>query len=135
VLLAQRLREAADAAPKVCGGVTVVVQMHLDFPAPTLNEAGKLFDMPRVVLFDRIEERMPRHPLVRVVQSIQYTRVLRTPSVHTAVGLRPGDVAVERLVVVRDCEHDVGAAIRPAFEQAARVLPNERRQPDLRIPR
>ena len=129
----ETIRELDERATQVVRGIAIVVQMHLDFGQAPFDERRELLDVLCVVLLRWIEERVLRLPAVGIAEPVDGPRILVAPARDPPVRLRLRDTAIEWLVVIRDRKHHVGASARALARRALSALPDQRRQPELRV--
>ncbi len=79
------MREPAQRAVHVLGGVVIVMEMNLYFAKSFATETCQRIDMQWLVLIDRIEKRMTRRKPVTISKLTKQLRVFHQPRCDTLV--------------------------------------------------
>jgi hypothetical protein len=98
----EQLTEFGQPFPQLHRCIRVVVQMHLDLAVTAPAQACQRIQQFLVVLFNRIEKRVPRRSAVAVMKSREQIGVVVHPPIHSVARLLSGNAAVKWLEVVGD---------------------------------
>ena len=127
-MLCERLEGLVQLLGQCRRGVSVVMEMNLDFAEALLHEAGELVHEVRAIFFAGKEEAVARRAAVRIAELAE-RRIAFDPRVDARHAGRIIGVSMEWFVVIAEREQQVRITARARGTSSPRDVARVVRQP------